>query len=93
LTLGKVCFIFLLFPKRNGCGVLNYERQVYSKIKAFLVENGIKHRDVAFVIDTKPNTVSKKLNGFGDFTLAEAKRMHEELGVPIALFFEPIVPL
>ncbi|MGN7116073.1 helix-turn-helix domain-containing protein [Lysinibacillus odysseyi] len=69
-------------------------RQVYYKIKAFLVENGIKHRDVARVIDAKPNTVSKKLNGLSsDFTLQEAKDMHRILGVPIAYFFEPDVPL
>lgn len=69
-------------------------RPVYNKIKAYLVENGIKHRDVAKVINTKPNTVSKKLNGLGsDFTLEEAKSMHVELGVPIAYFFEPDVPV
>lgn len=39
------------------------------------------------------NTITKKLNGFGaDFKLSEAKIMHEELGVPIAYFFEPGVP-
>ncbi|MBS4190349.1 XRE family transcriptional regulator [Bacillus sp. FJAT-49705] len=68
-------------------------RQPYNKIKAFLVENKIKHRDVANILKTKPNTISKKLNGFGgDFTLKEAQLMHIELGVPIAYFFEPGVP-
>lgn len=68
-------------------------RQPYNKIKAFLVENEIKHKDVAVLLEMKPNTISKKLNGFGgDFTLEEAKLMHVELGVPIAYFFEPSVP-
>lgn len=68
-------------------------RQPYNKIKAFLVENEIKHKHVAALLQMKPNTISKKLNGFGgDFTLEEAKLMHVELGVPIAYFFEPAVP-
>lgn len=71
----------------------NRNRQPYNKIKAFLVEHEIKHRDVANLLNMKPNTISKKLNGFGgDFTLEEAKLMHYELGVPIAFFFEPNVP-
>lgn len=68
-------------------------RQPYKKIKAFLIENELSHKDVAEVLDIKPNTVSKKLNGFGgDFSLEDAKLMHTELGVPIAYFFEPAVP-
>lgn len=68
-------------------------RQPYKKIKAFLVENDLSHKDVAKLLEITPNTVSKKLNGFGgDFTLEDAKAMHSELGVPIAYFFEPIVP-
>ncbi|MBM7717242.1 antitoxin component HigA of HigAB toxin-antitoxin module [Bacillus thermophilus] len=72
---------------------MSKQRRAYDKIKAFLVENGFKHRDVAKVIDTKPNTVSKKLNGFGDFTLEEAKKIHTEMGVPITYFFECSVPI
>jgi len=73
---------------------LERNRQAYNKIKAYLVEHGIKHKDVARLIDTKPNTVTKKLNGLSsDFTLTEANIMHWELGVPMAYFFEPIVPL
>ena len=69
------------------------KRQPYNKIKAFLVENGIKHKDVAKILDMAPNTISKKLNGFGgDFTLSEAKQLHSDFGVPITYFFEPAVP-
>ncbi|WP_340141727.1 helix-turn-helix domain-containing protein [Priestia megaterium] len=72
---------------------MSRRRQPYNKIKAFLVENEIKHQDVAGLLKMKPNTISKKLNGFGgDFTLEEAKYMHYQLGVPIAYFFEPSVP-
>lgn len=68
-------------------------RQPYKKIKAFLIENDIKHKDVAKLLEVKPNTISKKLNGFGaDFTLEEAKLMHTKFGVPIAYFFELDVP-
>ncbi|MFT4415290.1 helix-turn-helix domain-containing protein [Fredinandcohnia humi] len=68
-------------------------REPYKKVKAFLIENEVKHKDVAVLLDMKPNTISKKLNGFGgDFTLDEVKLMHSELGVPIAYFFEPRVP-
>ncbi|QPC47142.1 helix-turn-helix domain-containing protein [Mangrovibacillus cuniculi] len=68
-------------------------RQPYNKIKAYLVEKNIKHRDVAKLLSIQPNTVSKKLNGFGgDFSLEDAWQMHNELGVPIAYFFEPSVP-
>lgn len=68
-------------------------RAPYNKIKAYLVENDIKHREVATLLDVAPNTVSKKLNGFGgDFSLSDAKLLHYKLGVPIAYFFEPTVP-
>ncbi|KIO62090.1 hypothetical protein B4065_3310 [Caldibacillus thermoamylovorans] len=69
------------------------KRQPYNKIKAFLVENGIKHKDVAKLLDVAPNTVSKKLNGFGgDFTLGDAKLLHSNFGIPISYFFELNVP-
>lgn len=65
---------------------MSKQRRAYDKIKAFLVENGFKHRDVAKVIDTKPNTVSKKLNGFGDFTLEEAKKFIRKWAFPLHIF-------
>lgn len=68
-------------------------RQPYNKIKAFLIENDIKHKDVAVLLKVKPNTISKKLNGFGsDFSLEEAKSMYINLGVPFAYFLEHDVP-
>ncbi|CEG28119.1 helix-turn-helix domain-containing protein [Bacillus sp. B-jedd] len=68
-------------------------RAPYNKIKAFLVEKGIKHKEVAKLLKLTPNTVSKKLNGFGgDFSLSDAKLLHFKLGVPVAYFFEPSVP-
>lgn len=88
--------IFKMFPKRNRKEVGKYmvrKRQPYNKIKAFLVENGIKHKDVAKLLDVAPNTVSKKLNGFGgDFTLGDAKLLHSNFGIPISYFFELSVP-
>lgn len=69
-------------------------RQPYYKVKAFLVEKNISHKDVAVLLGVKPNTVSKKLNGFGaDFSLSDVNLMHSKYGVPIAYFFEPIVPI
>lgn len=72
---------------------MNRKRDPYYRIKAFLVEHDIKQNEVAALFNVKANTISKKLNGFGgDFTLSEAKTMHQELGVPVAYFFEPSVP-
>lgn len=68
-------------------------RKPYNKIKAFLVENGIKQKDVADLLGILPNTVSKKLNGFGgDFSLGDAQKLYFHLGIPMVYFFEPIVP-
>ncbi|TWJ83456.1 hypothetical protein CHCC20496_1307 [Bacillus licheniformis] len=64
-------------------------RHPYNKIKAFFVENKIRHKDVAKILAVKPNTISKKLNGYGaDFSLEDANNF----GVPITYFFEPGVP-
>ncbi|MER2169000.1 MAG: XRE family transcriptional regulator [Psychrobacillus psychrodurans] len=72
---------------------MSRKRKPYNRIKAYFVENEIKHQQVASVLKMTSNTITKKLNGFGaDFKLSEAKIMHEELGVPIAYFFEPGVP-
>lgn len=69
------------------------KRPPYNKIKAFLVEKGIKHKDIAETLNVTPNTISKKLNGLGgDFTLSEVKRLHDDFNVPIEFFFEPNVP-
>ncbi|KND05487.1 helix-turn-helix domain-containing protein [Bacillus paralicheniformis] len=68
-------------------------RHPYNKIKAFFVENKIRHKDVAKILAVKPNTISKKLNGYGaDFSLEDANKMHFHFGVPITYFFEPGVP-
>lgn len=69
------------------------KREPYNKIKAFLIENDIDHKKVATILDLKPNTITKKLNGFGsDFSLNEASLLNTEIGVPISYFFEPKVP-
>lgn len=68
-------------------------RSPYHKIKAFLVEKEISYKHVAEIIHVAPNTVNKKINGFGgDFTLKEMKLLNQQLGIPIAYFFELEVP-
>lgn len=82
-----------LIGTEGGGDLETRNRQPYNKIKAYFVENEIKHKDVVTLLKVKPNTISKKLNGFGgDFSLEDAKKMHFYFGVPIAYFFEPVVP-
>lgn len=41
----------------------------------------------------KPNTISKKLNGFGgDFSLGDAQKLYFHFGVPMVYFFDQNVP-
>lgn len=73
---------------------MSRKREPYKRVKAFLVENGIGHENLADLLKLKSNTITKKLNGLGgDFTLNEVSVLNKELGIPIVLFFEPNVPL
>ncbi|PRO75667.1 hypothetical protein C6Y11_17335 [Lactiplantibacillus pentosus] len=69
-------------------------RFVYRELKGWLVAHNISQGQVAELLGTKTNYINKKLNGTGsDFRLSEARKMHDELGVPMVYFFEIVVPL
>lgn len=63
---------------------------VYHDIKKWLMDKKITQRKVAVVLKKNTNYVNKKINGTGpDFSLEEARKMHEKLGVPMTYFFTP----
>ena len=69
-------------------------RPAYSGLKGWMVANKISQGKVAKILGTTANVVNKKLNGTGsDFRLSEARKLHSELGTPIAYFFEINAPL
>lgn len=73
---------------------MSKNRDSYNKVKAYLIEQNINRTDVARTLNIRPQTLNKRLNGFGgDFRLSEVTKLYEEYGIPYALFFEPKVPL
>lgn len=64
----------------------------YPKVKGFLVEHGIKQKDVAVILDITVSTFNNKLNGVGDFTMTEVRKMCYELGIDANIFFADFVP-
>ena len=52
------------------------EKQPYNKLKAFFIENGIKHKDVAYYLGITEQTFSAKINKNGqDFTLSQVRKI------------------
>jgi len=64
----------------------------YPKVKGFLVENGIKQKEVASILEMSNSTFNNKLNGIGDFTITDVKKMCAELGIEANIFFSDYVP-
>lgn len=64
----------------------------YPKVKGFLVENGIRQKDVANMLKMSISTFNNKLNGIGDFTITDVKKMCTELEVEADIFFNDYVP-
>lgn len=64
------------------------ERNPYLKVKAFLVENRIKQKDVAKELNMSVPTINKKLNGTGaDFTIIEARKFCLKFKADPKIFF------
>ena len=64
----------------------------YPKVKGYLVEHGIKQKDVAKLLGMTVTTVNNKLNGIGDFSMKDVRIMCEKLGIGSELFFIHYVP-
>ena len=64
----------------------------YPKVKGYLVEHGIKQKDVAKLLGMTVITVNNKLNGIGDFSMKDVRIMCEKLGISSELFFIHYVP-
>ena len=64
----------------------------YPKVKGYLVEHGIKQKDVAKLLGMTVTTVNNKLNGIGDFSMEQVRIMCNTLGIESELFFTHNVP-
>lgn len=64
----------------------------YPKVKGYLVEKGIKQKEVAAVLKMTTSTFNNKLNGFSDFTISDVKKMCYEFGMNAEIFFDDFVP-
>lgn len=58
----------------------------YPKVKGYLVEHGIKQKDVAKLLGMTVTTVNNKLNGIGDFSMKDVRIMCKKLGISSELF-------
>ena len=66
----------------------NRKRPVYSKLKAFLIENSLKQKDLALFLKISKSQLNQKLNGTGvDFTMEEARLICKHLNISGDEFF------
>lgn len=59
----------------------------YLKFKAWLVENNIKQKDVADLLEISIENLNAKVNGKQNFTLAQVKKICETYNISADLFF------
>lgn len=52
---------------------------IYPNLEAEMARSGVTQKDVAFVVDKTPETISRWMNGKGMFTVGAAFRVKEEL--------------
>lgn len=64
----------------------------YPKVKGYLVAHGIRQKEVADILGMTVSTFNNKLNGIGDFTISDVKKMCIELGIEADIFFTFTVP-
>lgn len=60
---------------------------VAPKVRGIAAEKGISQDGLAQIIGISRTAVSKRLNGKGDFTATELKRLSVALSVPVGAFF------
>lgn len=56
------------------------------KLKAWLVEHGIKQSELAELLDLDLSNVNEKLNGKQEFTMPQVKKICAEYGVSADIF-------
>lgn len=54
--------------------------------KAWAVINGVKQRDIADALGVSLQSVNNKMNGRGDFTLRQIKKLNKKYGVSADIF-------
>ena len=59
----------------------------YLKFKAWLVENNIKQKDVADLLEISIENLNAKVNGRQNFTLSQVKKLCETYNISADLFF------
>ncbi len=64
----------------------------YPKFKGLLVERGIKQKDIAFLLGMTISSFNNKLNGKGDFTITDVKKICTFLDLEPDIFFAKKVP-
>lgn len=57
------------------------------KFKGFCAANGIKQADVARLIGVGKSSISQKMNGRKNFTLAQVKKICETYGISADEYF------
>lgn len=65
----------------------------YPKVKGYLIEHGVKQKYVASILDISITTFNNKINGVGDFTIGQVKKMCQELRMNTSIFFADYVPI
>ena len=58
---------------------------MYPNLRAEMARKSVTSNDIATALGVRPATISWKLNGKSDFSLAEAKKIKERLGVEMTL--------
>lgn len=58
----------------------------YPKVKAYLVENNIKQKEVADFLGITVTSFNNKLNGRGDFAMRQVRCMCKHFGIDVSFF-------
>lgn len=59
----------------------------YTKFKAWMNENNVTGQDLADLLGVSKSTISKKLNGLSDFSLAEIRIICAEYNISSDVYF------
>jgi transcriptional regulator with XRE-family HTH domain len=60
----------------------------YRKLKALLVERGIKQKEIAELLGITLSTFNNKLNGVSDFDMGEVRTMCKYLNIKSDIFLQ-----
>ena len=64
----------------------NRKHPPYSFFKAFLMEKGIRLKEVAKILNTTVTCISQKNNGFSDYTIQEVNKLCDVLNCEMSIF-------